>query len=240
MSATAFIRRRAACDILVSFNNPYYPNHLRAWRFCQRWLRMASNNRFPEADLNYDEREFWRDQTVASTPVGTAICYCMHDGFPEAPYSETSQVNPRGTVSLTQQEALLLGPEGEPENFVPYASEDILSYDRPPMDDSDTEDGQVPVPSSDTQGNLPSDTQETMPYEAQQTPPTVQHLQDISGVNIEEDDHESLYGSEADAAEQREYDLLYREYDEEPCTFGRERGICRCCGELTVEPEGDE
>lgn len=229
MSATAFIRRPSSCDILVSFNNPYYPNHLRAWRFCQRWLRMASNNRFPEADLNYDEREFWRDQIVASTPVGTAICYCMHDGFPEAPYSDTYDVNPRGTVSLTQQEALLLGCEGEPEGFVPYASEGILSYDVPPTDDTDTEDAPVPVPSADTQGNLPSDTQ--------QTPPTVHYLQDISGINLEEDDRESLYGSEADAAEQREHELLYRDYDEEPCTFGRERGICRCCGELTLEPD---
>jgi len=226
MSATAFIRRPSSCDILVSFNRPGYPNHLRAWRFCQRWLRLTSQNTCPEADVPYDERGvdgYWCDQTVASTPVGTAICYCLHDGFPEAPYSESSQVNPRGTVSLTQQEALLLGPEGEPEGFVPYASEGILSYDRPPTEDTDTEDVPAPAPSSDTQ----------------ETPPTVQYFQDISGVNIEEDNHESLYGSEADAAEQREHELLYRD-EGEPCTFGRERGLCHCCGEITVEPELDE
>jgi hypothetical protein len=116
-------------------------------------------------------------------------------------------------------------------------------------------------------------------------------LEDISGIKLEEDDAARLHGSEADAAEQREYSadleaaeqqttsaslkcacgtsnccasggcMTAEEYKEEflrqeraakaamadhthwpseedePCTFGLQRGICRCCGELTIEPD---
>jgi hypothetical protein len=61
-------------------------------------------------------------------------------------------VNPRGTVSLTEEEALRLGACGEPENFVPYNSKNILSYDVPPTEDTGAElyqyaeDDDVPAP----------------------------------------------------------------------------------------------
>ena len=88
-----------------------------------------------------------------------------------------------------------------------------------------------------TQEEAPHASEAIWSPDTQETPPTVHHLHDVSGMNLEEDDQESLYGSEADADEQREQEILYREEHEEPCTFGRERGICRCCGELTLEPD---
>ena len=151
MSAIAFIRRPTACDILVHFNRSDYPNHRSAWGFCQTWLRRASNAPCPEADVPYAARAC-SDQVVASIPAGTAFCYQRTDGFPDAPYSATSHVNPRGTVSLTEEEALRLGATGEPENFVPYNSKNILSYDVPPTEDTGAElyqyaeDDHVPAP----------------------------------------------------------------------------------------------
>jgi hypothetical protein len=188
MSAIAFIRRPTACDILVEFNRLDYPNHRYAWQFCQTWLRLASENTCPQADVSYDYRgvgSFWQDQIVAAIPAGTAICYQLHDGFPDASYSATYQVNPRGTVRLSHEEALLLGPTGEPDGFIPFESEGIWSPERR----------------------------------------TAEEL----------DDELDNYAAERDAEE----DLRWPTDDEEPCSFGVQRGICRCCGELTVEPDLD-
>jgi len=174
MSANAFIRRPNACDILIEFNDPYTLNHQSAWEFCQTWLLYASGDTCREAHIPYEQRGasgFWHDQVVGTTEVGRAICYCMHDGMPLDHYSDTYPVNPRGTVALTQEEALMLGANGEPDGFVPYASQDIWRPDR--------------------------------------TAPSVDEVYETQSVGHED--------------------------SEEPCTFGMERGICRCCGELTIE-----
>jgi hypothetical protein len=196
MSATAFIRRPTACDILVEFNRSDYPNHRSAWQFCQAWLRSVSENTCPEAEVSYDYRgigSFWQDQIVAAIPAGTAICYELHDGFPEASYSATYKVNPRGTVRLTQQEALLLSPTGEPDGFIPFESEGIWSPERRTREELDDE----------------LDNYAAERYAEEKWIP----------------------------AAKEEEDLSWPTDDEEPCTFGMQRGICRCCGELTVEPD---
>jgi len=149
---------------------------------------------------------------VGTTEAGSAICYCLHDGFPEAPYSDTCDVNPRGTVALCSEEAFLLAPTGEPEGFVPYASEAIWRPSSPPLQES----LHVSAPAVAT---------------ADVDPPDLWAGISDSALNEMLDTMEARMEQESNRAPSPATE------DDEPCTFGLQRGICRCCGELTIEPD---
>jgi hypothetical protein len=210
MSHIAFIRRPNHCDILIRAHDGYMNNYS-AWEFCQKWLRTTSSVLGepypPEALDTFQERvsqnrhALWDTLTVGSTRYGTAMIYnTSHHDFPLEPYSATSEVNPRGTVSLTPDETFQLGPEGEPSWFIPFESEGIWHPERRTAAEMDRE--------LDRYASVRRE------LETCRCPACLENR-----------------GEE-------EHDLLrWPTDDEEPCTFGMQRGICRCCGELTVEPD---